>query len=206
MLRTIPKPRIAPQLELTVLFAGWSYAGLLIASLFFLDATTRLENRILLPLYVLVMVAIAIGLAHLWQSRTILARLVVVLVCIWLAYFSLTRVDGAIADLRADGQGYASLQWQNSPTIRYIRQQDASLIYTNDVTAIYFLAGKDSVAIPNANSTEADLDQMRSHLGAPGSYLVIFGRLTGEFASLDRLTQELSLVGSFEDGTIYQLR
>ena len=92
----------------------------------------------------------------------------------WLAYFSFTRVDGAIIDLRSDGQGYASLQWQNSPTAAFIRQQDTSLIYTNDVTAIYFLAGKDSVGIPNANSTATDLAQMRANLNTPDSYLVIF--------------------------------
>jgi hypothetical protein len=129
-----------------------------------------------------------------------------VLICLWLAYFSFTRVDGAIIDLRSDGQGYASLQWQNSPTAAFIHQQDTSLIFTNDVTAIYFLAGKDSVGIPNAVATQTDFAQMRDEMGTPNSFLVIFGTLTGEFAPLDRLTHGLTLVGSFVDGKVYQLR
>jgi 4-amino-4-deoxy-L-arabinose transferase-like glycosyltransferase len=206
LVRTLPKPEKSPDMEFVILLAGWSYTTLLIISLFFLDATTRLENRILLPLYVLILLLIIIGSALLWQRNSLLLRLSVVLICLWLAYFSFTRVDGAIADLRSDGQGYASLNWQNSPTADFIRQQDASLIYSNDVTAIYFLAGKDSVAIPNANSTEADIAKMREYLRASNSFLVIFGPLTGEFTPFDQLTQNLTLVGSFEDGKIYQLR
>jgi 4-amino-4-deoxy-L-arabinose transferase-like glycosyltransferase len=206
LLRSMPKPGKAPLQEFVLLLAAWLYVGLLITSLFFLDATTRLENRILLPLYVIIMLLIVIGSALLWQQKTILSRLAVVLTCLWLAYFSFTRVDGAIIDLRSDGQGYSSLQWQNSPTANFIQQQDTSLIFTNDVTAIYFLSGKDSVGIPNASATETDFTQMRDILSLPNSYLVIFGTLTGEFAPLDQLTQGLTLVDSFTDGKVYQLR
>jgi 4-amino-4-deoxy-L-arabinose transferase-like glycosyltransferase len=206
LIRSIPKAGKSPSLELALLLAGWLYVGLLIISLFFLDATTRLENRILLPLYGIIILLIVIGSALLWQHKTILTRLFVVLMCLWLAYFSFTRVDGAIIDLRSDGQGYASLKWQNSPTAGFIRQQDTSVIFTNDVTAIYFLSGKDSVGIPNASATETDFSKMQENLHSPNSYLVIFGTLTGEFAPLDQLTQGLTLVDSFADGTIYQLR
>jgi len=206
LITSFPKPGKASSQEFTLLLSAWFYVGLLIISLFFLDATTRLENRILLPLYVIVLLLIIIGSALLWQRKTIFSRLLVGLVCLWLAYFSFTRVDGAIIDLRSDGQGYAELQWQNSPTVNYIRQQETSVIFTNDITAIYFLAGKDSVGIPNASATEADFAKMRDDLRIPGSYLVIFGKLTGEFPPMEKLTQDLTVVESFDDGTIYQIR
>lgn len=206
LIRSIPKPGKPPSLEFAILLAGWLYVGLLITSLFFLDATTRLENRILLPLYVMILLLIVIGCALLWQRKTIFTRLAVVLICLWLIYFSFTRVDGAILDLRSDGQGYASLKWQNSPTAGFIRQQDTSVIFTNDVTAIYFLSGKASVGIPNAQATQADIIKMQEYLRAPNSYLVIFGNLTGEFTPLEQLTRGLSLIESFTDGTVYQLR
>jgi hypothetical protein len=174
--------------------------------LVFLGCDYRLENRILLPLYIIILLLVVIGSDLLWQYKTILTRVGAVLICIWLAYFSFTRVDGAIMDLRSDGQGYASLKWQNSPTAGFIRLQDTSVIFTNDVTAIYFLSGKDSVGIPNSSATESDFSQMREGLRTPNSYLVIFGTLTGEFAPLDKLTQDLTLVDSFADGRVYQLR
>lgn len=202
--RTLPRPGKSPASEFMLLLAGWLYVLLLITSLFSLDATTRLENRILLPFYVLILLLIILGLAGLWQHKTLLARIPALLICLWLVYFSVTRVDGAIADLRLDGQGYASLRWQSSPTAGYLRQQDPSLVYTNDVTAIYFLAGEDSVGIPNASATEADLDRMRLNLERPGSFLVIFGTLTGEFAPFEQLTRDLTLVAEFEDGQVFQ--
>ena len=206
LIRSLPKPGKSSSLEFALLLAAWLYVVFLITSLFIFDATTRLENRILLPLYVIILLLIVIGSALLWQRKTIFSRLCVVLICLWLAYFSFTRVDGAIMDLRSDSQGYASLQWQNSPTAGFIRQQNTTVIFTNDVTAIYFLSGKDSVGIPNSSATELDFSQMREYLGAPYSYLVIFGTLTGEFAPLDKLTQDLTLVDSFADGSVYQLR
>ncbi len=205
LFRSLPKPGKAPQQEFVLLLTAGLYSGLLITSLLFLDAAIRLENRILLPLYVLMILLIVIGSALLWQKKTWVVRLPVVLFCLWLGYFSFSRIDGAIIDLRSDGQGYASQGWQNSPTAEYIRLHDPSLIYTNDITAIYFLAGKDSVAIPNSNSTDTDFTNMRGNLKRPDSYMVIFGQLTGEFASLKQLTQDLSLVGSFADGKVYQL-
>ena len=203
--RSFPRPGNAPTQEFTMLWASWIYVGVLGISLFFLDATIRLENRILLPLYMLILILMVIASALLWQRKSLLIRLAVLLICLWFAYFSFTRVDGAIIDLRSDGQGYASQRWQNSPTAAFIRQQSTSVIYTNDITAIYFLTGKDSVGIPNENATESDLAQMRANLSTPDSYLVIFGTLTGEFAPLEKLTSGLTLVSSFEDGKIYQL-
>jgi 4-amino-4-deoxy-L-arabinose transferase-like glycosyltransferase len=206
LIKSVPKSDHAPGQEFISLLAAWLYAGLLIISLFLLDATTRLENRILLPLYVLVILLIAIGSALLWQHKSVFYRIPVVVICLWLAYFSFTRVDGAILDLRSDGQGYASIKWQNSPTAGFIRQQETSVIFTNDVTAIYFISGKDSVGIPNSHATQDELVKMQEVLHHPDSYLVIFGSLTGEFAPLDQLTRGLTQVESFSDGMVYQFR
>jgi len=206
LILTFPKPGKAPSQEFALLLSAGFYLGLLLISLFFLDSTTRLENRILLPLYVIILLLVIIGSALLWHQKTIFSRLAVVLLCLWLTYFSFTRVDGAILDLRSDGQGYAELQWQNSPTANFIHQHETSVIFTNDVTAIYFIGGKDSVGIPNAAATKADFAQMRDDLNTPNSYLVIFGKLTGEFPPLEKLTQHLNVVDSFDDGTIYQIR
>ena len=65
------KQAITPTQEFILLLSSWFYIGLLGISLFFLDATTRLENRILLPLYVLILILIVIGSALLWQQKTV---------------------------------------------------------------------------------------------------------------------------------------
>jgi hypothetical protein len=193
------------QPEFILLWSCWLYVGLLGVSLFWIDATTRLENRILLPLYLQILVLIMIGSTIIWQRKQWLPRLVAAAMCLWLFYFSISRLDGAIIDLRADGQGYASQKWQTSQTAAYLREHETSLIYTNDLTAVYFLANKLSVAIPNAWASEEDIELMRSNLASPHSTLVIFGQLTGEFAPLDQLTQGLTTAAQLMDGTVYIL-
>jgi len=144
-----------------------------------------------------------IGAAYLWQRKRLVFRLAAAGMCLWLLYFSITRLNGAVVDLRSDGQGYASQRWQNSQTLAYLREHETSIIYTNDVTAVYFIAGKDSVAIPNAQASSEDLDLMRSKLSISNSYLVLFGQLTGEFTPLERLTDDLTPAYQFSDGVIY---
>jgi hypothetical protein len=150
-------------------------------------------------------VLIMIGSTIIWQRKQWLPRLVAAAMCLWLFYFSISRLDGVIIDLRADGQGYASQKWQTSQTAAYLREHETSLIYTNDLTAVYFLANKLSVAIPNAWASEEDIELMRSNLASPHSTLVIFGQLTGEFAPLDQLTQGLTTAAQLMDGTVYIL-
>ncbi len=198
-----PKSGQAPQTEFLLLCASWLYAGLLGVSLSWVDSTTRLENRILLPLYLQILILIMIGAAYLWQRKRLVFRLAAAGMCLWLLYFSITRLNGAVVDLRSDGQGYASQRWQNSQTLAYLREHETSIIYTNDVTAVYFIAGKDSVAIPNAQASSEDLDLMRSKLSISNSYLVLFGQLTGEFTPLERLTDDLTPAYQFSDGVIY---
>jgi hypothetical protein len=204
LFRIWPRKGAAPVQEFTVLLSCWAYAGLLAVSLNWIDATTPLDNRILMPLYLNILLLLGIGMALLWQRPGLLPRLMAVGMLLWFSYFTLTRLDGAIQDLTRDGQDYASLKWKSSPTIQFVREQDPPLVYTNDVTAIYFLAGKDSVGIPNFKSNEAEFQGMRENLRSTGGFLVLFGTLTGEFASQDEITQGMTLVGQFEDGAVYK--
>jgi 4-amino-4-deoxy-L-arabinose transferase-like glycosyltransferase len=204
LIRTWPKRRCAPAQEFTLILSCWAYLGLLAVSLNWIDATTPLDNRILMPVYLTILLLLGIGMALLWQRPGFFSRLVAVGMLFWFSYYTLTRLDGAVQDLARDGQDYASLKWKNSPTIQFVREQDPPLVYTNDVTAIYFLAGKDSVGIPNFRSSEAEFNAMRDNLRSTGGLLVLFGTLTGEFASQDAITQGMTLVRQFQDGSVYQ--
>jgi hypothetical protein len=204
LFRVWPRKGVVPVQEFTLLLTCWAYIGLLVVSLTWIDATTPLDNRILMPLYLNILLLLGIGMALLWQHPGLLPRLIAAGMLLWFSYFTLTRLDGAVQDLTRDGQDYASLKWKSSPTIQFVREQDPPLVYTNDVTAIYFLAGKDSVGIPNFKSDEAEFQGMRENLRFTGGFLVLFGTLTGEFASQAEITQGMTLVGRFEDGAVYK--
>jgi hypothetical protein len=203
--RLMPKSGAAPVPEFILLLSSWAYIVLLAISLYWIDSTTPLDNRILMPLYLNIFLLLGIGTALLWKRGGLLPRLVAAVMLLWLGYYTVTRLDGAILDLRRDGQDYASLKWKNSPTVQFVRQKDPPLIYTNDVTAIYFLAGKDSVGIPNFKSDAAEFETMRANLRASGGFLVLFGELTGEFAPLEEITRGMTLVARFDDGAVYKI-
>ncbi len=200
-----PRPAQSPCLEFTLLLASLAYLGLLGVSISLLDATTPLDNRILIPVYLKVLALACIAAGLLWQKDRRLWRVAALLSVLWLAYFTFSRLDGTLFELRQNGQGYAGQRWQNSETIAALTSLNPALIYTNDVTAVYFLANHSSVGIPNAWGGEPALAEMRQNLQQAGSYLVIFGKLTGEFAAFEDLTRGLELVAEFDDGTIYAL-
>ena len=205
LVRAWPKRGQAPDQEFTLLWGCWAYIGLLSISLYWIDSTTPLDNRILMPVYLNIILLLGIGMALLWKRQGLLPRLGAAAMVLWLAYYTVTRLEGAVLDLTRDGQDYASLRWKGSPTIQFVREQDPPLVYTNDVTAIYFLAGKDSVGIPNFKSDEAEFNAMRENLRTTGGFLVLFGALTGEFASLEEISDGMTLIGEFEDGVVYKI-
>jgi hypothetical protein len=46
---------------------------------------------------------------------------------------------------------------------------------------------------------------MRENLRTSGGFLVLFGALTGEFASLEEISNGMTLIGDFEDGVVYKI-
>jgi hypothetical protein len=114
-------------------------------------------------------------------------------------------------DLSADGLRYASSGWQNSDTIHTLRAMDPELIYTDDLAAVYLLAGRTSYLLPlkqNMVSGEprADypqaLSMMRSRLSSSGGMLVLFRPhdIGGDFPSREELTSGLSRIHVGSDG------
>jgi 4-amino-4-deoxy-L-arabinose transferase-like glycosyltransferase len=198
-----PDPAKPPQLEFTLLLASLAYLGLVSITISLLDITTPLDNRILIPVYIKVLALACCAVGLLWRTDRRIWQAAALVGAFWLAYFTFSRLDGALLALRQDGQGYASLRWQNSATMAALRSLNPDLIYTNDITAVYFLAEQPSVGIPNAWVGEPGLGEMRQNLQRDQAYLVLFGKLTGEFATFEDLIQGLTLVGQWEDGVIY---
>jgi len=136
---------------------------------------------------------------------TLPGKILVALVIGLFLLFQLQNLQKNIHVLRTDGQGYASSRWRQSETARALKQMSTSVIYTNDKVAVYFLSNKPSCAIPTANNQHALETMMESLENNNGAVLVVFGNITGEFMSLEKLTTGLNSVG-FQDGAIYGYR
>ena len=104
------------------------YLGFLVVSLTLFDASTPLNERILSPAYLALLVLFAGGLGWAWRwlvERKRRLRWAVVGIALLAAAFSLVDGISAVRQLGSDGQGFAHSGWQESPAIQAVTRAAA---------------------------------------------------------------------------------
>jgi len=199
-----------------------SYAGFVVFSVSWLDASVPLDNRILSPLYVCGLV-LAFWLLHSmllavepWRG----ARLALVGLCLTMAGFLAGEGVGWTAARARDGAGYTSRAWRESETIRGVGRLPAqAVIYTNDPSALYFLARRSALRLPARTDPmsvrpngryEEQLSSAARDLAESRGYVVYLDRSKSAFGHLPeeeelRRALGLRLLAECRDGAIYDL-
>ena len=208
---------LAPVLSLLALLCLASYLFLLTASLAFFDASTRLDNRILSPIYLLAVVAILCTLGSLLpKDRWSLLAIPVVLAAMWATVpYAVTESNGLLTAMRQEGLGFSSRSWRQSTTVAWLQTlSPEAVIYTDQVGAVGYLASRETHSVPQRydpvtatlrGDYEQQLQTMRSSLQSPGAALVLFAstNLPEEAATLGDLTSGLILLAATSDAVIY---
>ncbi len=121
-----------------------AYVVLLGFSLTFFDASTRLNDRILFPVYILGMIlALVILWAALFLQDSRRLRSAAVLAGMLLIGVNFVRSQGLLAVVREEGLGFNSRDWRSSATIQALRElPEDTLIYSNEAFPINFLTGR----------------------------------------------------------------
>ena len=197
-----------------------SYVFLLIIFVSLLDAHTPIDNRILSPAYVgLLILVVSLGVCSFLNLalKNVFRSALIVLV-LGFSTFQLTEVIDSVSHSYREGIGYAAQPWRESPLIRHLRGWDASgSIFSNAPDAIYLLSGHPAVMIPrkvntathhmNANYLD-DLEFVRNRLQVHNGLLVYFSgvRWRWYLPSEQELkkTLGLRLILQEEDGSIYR--
>jgi hypothetical protein len=157
-------------------------AGVLVAMNFF-DATTVLDDRMLLPVFWILLLFILVGMDHLWKAKksrnqSLWAGALVVVMGV-VIYGSINTVG----ELKQDGQGFIDRYRRESQTMQYIRENDIGLFYTNTPPPVYILTGKagytvptpyDSLTLQTRESYQADLATMKEKIIAQDGFLIFF--------------------------------
>ena len=163
------------------------YLGFLLVSLTLFDASTPLNERILSPAYLAMLVLFAGGLGWAWQrllQRRNVWRWAVAVVALLVASFSLADGVSAVQQLSSEGQGFANIGWQQSPAIRAVRELPQVTLYSNKPTAIYLLTGRSAYITPTPSDAvtglerenfNADLAEMQQRVREGRAVLVLFG-------------------------------
>lgn len=158
-----------------------SYLGVTFFAALFSTPGADVDERVLSPVYPLLWLTLVAGLAWLWSRRQIAVRVVVGLLIMLLVRNKLVYDYWTIRELSADGLGYASRAWQSSATVRQLESLNPDVIYTNDIAAVYLLAGRPSYLVPWALSdydpnaaVEVEAELQRALVERDGA-LVLFG-------------------------------
>jgi hypothetical protein len=214
----VPRASRRAGLHLILLCFVLTYVALLGLSLSFVDASTPLDDRILSPLLVALLVlglaathALALGI----QGKRALKIGAAILLGGWLALTAVRGVSAGI-HLRADGQGYASRDWQGSAIVQWVRElPDPVTVYSNELNALYLLTGRQAYQVPirwdpvvaaPRQDYPQQLAAMRERIADQGAVLVLFDTLAGQQGVLPseaELTQGLSEIFRARDGAIY---
>jgi 4-amino-4-deoxy-L-arabinose transferase-like glycosyltransferase len=219
-LKLLLKPTQIPQAE-TLRFTNglyiFGYLGSLLVSLYLFDASTPLKERILSPVYVsMLILLIAVGV-WVWKLHKTYWRIVVLLVFLWISGISLFTQIGVIHDLKKDGQGYASWQWNDSEIMEAIRRlPNDIMVYTNQTTAVYIWTDRSSLVLPNVidpvtlqpfSDYQQGLEKMKRDILQGKAVMVIFNSADTEDPvfqeNLDEITSGLYLAQKSQGDAIY---
>ena len=194
-----------PSLELLFLASIIVYMILLGISLTFFDPNTTLYDRILIPVYILLIILFVSQAGKAVRSGQVILQ---TLALISLGLFLIWQIHSGylmIQDMRKDGQGYASLVWRSAMIIKELRELQSSLVYSNDITAVYFLTGAPACSIPSRDDQMA-LTVMSEKLKQENTVLAIFGRkVSGEFMPYEQIISGLLPVYDQTDGVILRM-
>ena len=185
-------------------------------SLTFFDASTRLNDRILSPLYV---IGIVVVLVVIWNSSLLQqnswGKVGITIICVAFIALNFLRGMDVTNNMRIEGKGFSGRQWRSSETIANLTQLPAEkLIFTNEAFAIYYLVDRPANWIPEnydpvkgqqAEDYEQRINAMQEEIIDRDGALVIFNSIskTNVYAPIEQLTSRLALLAMGDDGSIY---
>lgn len=192
------------------------YTLVLAVSLTFFDASTRLNDRILSPVYMLGIVLVVVTLwKPLSDSRSQWKIVGFILLSLGLIIVNSLRSDEVLWKMRQNGRGFTGRQWQHSETIREVEKLPPdTIIYSNEAFPIYFLTGRPSNWIPekidvvkqqSVQNYDQQLENMRQTIIRFDGFLVIFDSIerTNAYAPIEELVDGLVLQKKLDDGAVY---
>jgi len=197
------------------------YAMLLLVSISLLDAHTPLDNRILSPVYVAIVV-LGLSLSRYAGnlSRPRAATTFLIIVCVFFSFSQITQTVSWLSLSYRSGIGYANRRWKESGLIKHIGGLDpARAVFTNASDVIYIHTGRSASMIPakinpgtrqlNGNYP-TELIRMGDKLRNSNGVVCYFSGIRWRWylAPEDELRDKLSLrlLVREKDGSIYSMQ
>lgn len=205
-----------PSLGALMLVYLVTYLSQVVLSISLFDYSTPLDDRILSPVFVCILVLVVILLSRLWSLPSRPMRWVGVGLSLVMLAYSTVGAISQVQKLQADGQGFTRTKWQDSSLMESIRDLPPEIqVYTNEYSLVWFWTGRAAYAIPSyydpvTNQSRPtypdDLAKMKEKIQHGAAVLALFNpeMLDPQYYSLKNLTQNLLLSQNLQDGAIYK--
>ncbi len=211
------RPRHLAILALGSLIYLITYLLGLLASLTLFDASTRIDSRILTPVFLAGVIAWfsllgALPAGRRWRWIPALATGALLLLT---ARYSLGALSNTLQTARLEGMGFAGRAWHESETLGWIRGLPPStIVYSDQPTALEYWTSRPARSIPQRldpvtrlerGDYPARMESLRQDLLNQGAVMVLFypAALPEESASFEDLTRGLELLLEASDASVY---
>jgi len=137
---------------------AWIYPLSVLISISLFDPTTKLQDRILTPAYLSLMIVLVGFGIWLWRLGKPMVRAFAIFAGILLLGFWSRDFHQTVQSMQRDGQGYASRRIRESSVIRFIDEIPWNIaIYTDSPPSIYSGTGRPSFVVSLGSEEEQHL-------------------------------------------------
>ncbi len=203
-----PNPANRFMIVLTIFMS--LYVIFILLSLTFFDASTKLNDRILSPLYLAFLLIPCLIASNLRRPQQILLASILF---VWVGC-NLPQTQSLLSEMHLQGQGFNSKSWLSSPTVDFVRKLRGNvIIYSNESLPLEFLTGIPIQPVPEASNSltyerveniDALVVEFKKEMTQPGRILILFPRsYRPELPPKQELVHGLVQVLKFSDGQVY---
>jgi hypothetical protein len=159
------------------------YLAAIYMTMNFYDATTIFDNRMLLPIYMVVLLLILVAVGFVWSRNRHISHTVIIIGSLVVMGLALGNTIRTSASISLDGLGFIDNYRRTSMTMAYIREHDMVLFYTNQPPTVYIQTGKsgymvpspvDALTLQSRTSYDRDLAEMKAKINTQDGFLVFF--------------------------------
>ena len=184
-------------------------------SLSFFDASTRISNRILSPLFLAFVLIVLLTMSYSVKKvgQFFIPAVLIAILFISPLPYMLQQTNQMLTTIKQSGSGFTSQAWMTSPLIQWIRDLDnKATIITNQAMAVQLLTDIPAYQTPeHFDPVKADvrldftqqMQSIRTLLMEPYSFMVLFERRDPSTPADADLIEGLELIFTATDGWVY---
>ncbi len=143
------KPGLQTQITWVIGMQAAVYLVLLVITIAYLDASVNFEDRILMPMYNMLLLLILAGLYWLWKRKKWIFKAAAVVITLALMLSFVEDTMDTVKLNRSQGQGFANEYWTESQTMAELAKHPDMVVYTNRPRAVNLFLDRGAYILPS---------------------------------------------------------